>query len=137
MSTPEEIDRNTLTDHDQSARNGVTTTSSADPPMGVTEAIDQLRALVCGLGIGLLIVSLAFTAYVFKQNRDLVAAKTMHESQIARLQDNERSVNFLVDTLVKYSAGKPELMALLARHGLKALPPSAASAPSLAAPAQQ
>ena len=137
MSTPEEIDRNTLTDHGQSARNGVTTTSGADAPLDVTEAIDQLRALVCGLGIGLLIVSLAFTAFVFKQNRDLVAAKTMHEGQIARLQDYEHSVNFLVDALLKYSAGKTELMALLARHGLKVPPPSVGSAPSLAAPAQQ
>ena len=136
MSTPEEIDRNSLTDRDHSARNSVTTTSSADGPMGITEAIDQLRALVCGLGIALLIVSLAFTAFVYKQNRDLAAAKTLHENQLARLQDNERSVNSLLDSLVKYSTGKPELMALLARHGLKVPPPSAGSATSLAAPVQ-
>jgi hypothetical protein len=53
-------------------------------------------ALVCGLGVGLLVVSLAFTAFVFKQNRDLVAGKTTHERQIARLQANERSLDYLV-----------------------------------------
>ncbi len=37
-------------------------TSSVDAPVDVATAIDQLRTLVCGLGVGLLVVSLALTA---------------------------------------------------------------------------
>jgi hypothetical protein len=91
--------------------------------MDVVTAIDQLRALVCGLGVGLLVVSLALTAFVYKQNRDLVAGTVAHERQVARLQANERSANYLVNALVHYSSGKPELMGLLARHGLQVAPP--------------
>jgi hypothetical protein len=122
MSTPEEIESQHRFEHGQSTENSPRATSTVDAPMDVAAAIDQLRALVCGLGVGLLVVSLALTAFVFKQNRDLIAARTMHERQIARLQTNERSMDYLVDELVRYSAGKPDLMALLAKHGLQVAP---------------
>jgi hypothetical protein len=35
------------------------------------------------------------------------------------MQANERSVNYVVNALIQYSAGKPELMGVLARHGLQ------------------
>ncbi|MGA2602962.1 MAG: hypothetical protein ABSG14_01910 [Verrucomicrobiia bacterium] len=129
MSTPEEIEGQPRSEHGQLTTNSLRTTSTVNVSMDVAGAIDQLRALVCGLGVGLLIVSLAFTALVFKQNRDLTAGKTTHERQIARLQANERSMDYLVDALVKYSAGKPDLMALLARHGLQVAPPPASAPP--------
>jgi hypothetical protein len=129
MSTPEEIEGQARSEHGQLTTNSLRTTSTVDVSMDVAGAIDQLRALVCGLGVGLLIVSLAFTALVFKQNRDLTAGKTTHERQIARLQANERSMDYLVDALVKYSAGKPDLMALLAKHGLQVAPPPASAPP--------
>jgi len=122
MSTPEEVDSQSRFEHGQSSENRLRTASAANAPMDVASAIDQLRALVCGLGVGLLVVSLAFTAFVFKQNRDLIAVKATHEEQIARLQANEHTVDYLVDALVKYSSGKPDLMALLAKHGLQVAP---------------
>jgi hypothetical protein len=129
MSTPEEIESQSSFEHGQSSENRLRTASAVDAPMDVAPAIDQLRALVCGLGVGLLVVSLAFTAFVFKQNRDLIAGKTAHEQQIARLQANEHSVDYLVDALVKYSAGKPDLMALLAKHRLQVAPPTKSASP--------
>ena len=129
MSTPEEIESQSHFEHGQSSENRLRTDTVADAPMDVAAAIDQLRALVCGLGVGLLVLSLAFTAFVFKQNRDLVAGKTAHEQQIARLQANERSVDYLVDALVKYSAGKPDLMPLLAKHGLQVAPQTRSTPP--------
>lgn len=128
MSTSEEFESQLRSEHGQSTESSSRTTSTVGAPMDVAAAIDQLRALVCGLGIGLLVVSLALTAFVFKQNRDLIAGKTTHERQIARLQASERSMDYLVDALVKYSAGKPDLMAVLARHGLQ-VGPAPSSAP--------
>jgi hypothetical protein len=129
MSIPEEIENRPRSEHGQSTENSPQTMSTVGAPMDVAAAIDQLRALVCGLGIGLLIVSLAFTAFVFKQNRDLIAGKITHERQIARLQASERSMDYLVDALVKYSAGKPDLMALLAKHGLQVAPVTSSAPP--------
>ena len=129
MSTPEEIESQSRFEHGQSSENRLRTASAVDAPVDVTAAIDQLRALVCGLGLGLLIVSLAFTAFVFKQNRDLIATKTTHEQQLAKLKANERSLDYLVDLLVNYSAGKPDLMALLAKHGLKVAAPAKTAPP--------
>lgn len=119
MSTPEEIESQSRAERGQSIDNSSKAASSVDAPMDVATAIDQLRALVCGLGIGLLVVSLALTAFIYKQNRNLVAATVIHQRQIARMQANERSVNYVVNALIQYSAGKPELMGVLARHGLQ------------------
>ena len=125
MSAPEEIES-------QPVETSSKTTTTVDAPVDVATAIDQLRTLVCGLGAALLVVSLAFTAFVFKQNRNLVAATAFHERQFERMQANERSVNYLVNALVQYSSGKPELMAMLARHGLQVAqtpPPSSSAQP--------
>ena len=119
MSTPQEI---------QNQR-------AANEPMDVAAAVEQLRLLVCGLGAGLLIVSVALTVYVYKQNRNLVGTAAIRQHQVSQLQATESSLGYLLNELVKYSNGKPELMALFAKHGMQvqAHPPSAA-APSQPAP---
>lgn len=119
MSTPEEIESQSRAGRGQLIDNNSKATSSVDGPADVATAIDQLRTLVCGLGVGLLVVSLALTAFVYKQNRNLVAVTIVHQRQIARMQANERSVNYVVNALIQYSAGKPELMGVLTRHGLQ------------------
>jgi hypothetical protein len=129
MSTPEEIESQSSVERGRSIDNSLKTTSTVDAPMDTAMAIDQLRSLVCGLGAGLLVVSLAFTAFVYKQNRNLITGTAVHERQIARLQANERAVNPLVETLVRYSSGKPELMGILARHGFQVAQPAASSQP--------
>ena len=116
MSTPQEIEN-------QPGMN-----RPVDEPMDVAAAVGQLRELVCGLGVGLLIVSLALTAYVYKQNRNLTASITLRQHQISQLQANDSSLKYLLNELVKYSNGKPELMALFARHGIQVNPTPASSA---------
>ncbi len=122
MNAPEETES-------QSTETSLRPTPAVETPIDVATAIDQLRGLVCGLGLGLLVVSLALTAFVYKQNRNLVAGTVLHERQVARLLANERSVDSLVNALVQYSSGKPELMGLLARHGLQVAPPAASTQP--------
>jgi hypothetical protein len=122
MSTPEEIES-------ESTGSGSSVTPAVEGPLDMARAIDQLRTLVCGLGAGLLVVSLALTAFVYKQNRNLVGTTTLRQRQIAQLQANERSVNSVITELIQYSSGKPELMGVLARHGLQmAQPPAAGQA---------
>ena len=104
-----------------------------DEPMDVTTAVRQLRVLVCGLGAGLLIVSVALTAFVYKQNRNLIGTATLRQRQISQLQASGTSLGYLIGELAKYSAGKPELTALFAKHGIE-LRSAAAPAPAQPAP---
>jgi hypothetical protein len=106
MSAPQEI-------QSQSGANQAT-----DEPMDLAAAVGQLRVLVCGLGAGLLIVSLALTAFVYKQNRNLAAATVLRQHQVAQLQANQAGLGYLVNELAKYSTGKPELMAVFEKHGM-------------------
>ena len=118
MSTPQEIE------------NQPSVNRPVDEPMDMARAVRQLRELVCGLGAGLLIVSLAFTAYVYKQNHNLSSSITLRQRQITQLQSNDSSLKYLLNELVKYSNGKPEMMALFARHGIQVNPTAASTAPS-------
>jgi len=129
MSTPEEIESQSRAERGQLIDSSSKAASSVDAPVDVATAIDQLRTLVCGLGVSLLVVSLALTAFVYKQNRNLVAATAVHQRQIARMVANERSVNYAVNALIQYSSGKPELMGVLARHGLQVAPSPAPTPP--------
>ena len=85
MSTPQEM-------QDQPGANG-----PADESMNLATAVRQLRVLVCGLGAGLLIVSLALTAFVFKQNRNLTATTALRQRQISQLQASGSSLGVFVE----------------------------------------
>jgi hypothetical protein len=116
MSTPEEIQSE----------------MQPDQPMDVAAAVGQLRMLVCGLGAGLILVSLALSAFVLKQNRDLAAVTNNRQRQIAQLQATEKPMMYLLNELAKYSVNKPELTAIFTRHGLRYSANSAAGQPSAA-----
>ena len=107
MSTPQEI------------QNDPGANGPADESMNLATAVRQLRMLVCGLGVGLLIVSLTLTAFVYKQNRNLLGTITLRQRQISQLQASGASMGYLLNELAKYSNGRPELMALFAKHGME------------------
>jgi hypothetical protein len=123
MSTPEEM-QSQLTGDERG------TTQPVDEPMDVAGTLGQLRTLVCGLGAGLLIVSVALSAFVYKQNRNLAGVIAARQRQLSQLQQNGRVLDFTVNELVKYSAGKPELTALLAKHGIQMTPGTAGGQPA-------
>jgi hypothetical protein len=122
MSTPEEI-------QNQENENAASQSPTVAEPLDVEAAVRQLRMLVCGLGAGLLVVSLGLSAFVYKQNRNLTAAISGRERQIAQLQANQQPLMFALNELGKYSVGKPELMAVFTRHGIQITSPSEAGAP--------
>lgn len=111
MSTPEEIQNET----------------HSDQPMDVAAAVGQLRVVVCGLAAGLILVSLALSGFVLKQSRDLGAATSNRQRQIAQLQATQKPAMAALNELAKYSIGKPELTALFTKHGLQFTPPGAAA----------
>lgn len=113
----------------QEIQNQPTTNRSVDEPMDVASAVGQLRGLVCGLGAALLIVSLTFTAFVYKQNRNLGATTVLRQRQIAQLQATQAPLAYLLNELAKYSAGRPDLSALFAKHGVQIHPPGSAAPP--------
>ena len=121
MSTPQEI------------QNDPGANGPADESMNLATAVRQLRMLVCGLGAGLLIVSLVLTAFVYKQNRNLAGTTTLRQRQISQLQASGSSLTYLLNELAKYSNGRPELAALFAKHGMEIHTPTAA-APSQPSP---
>jgi len=95
--------------------------------MDIAKSIEQLRVLVCGLGAGLLAVSVALSAFAYKQNRNLNGTIGARQRQILQLQAAEQSAGSVVNELAKYSNGKPELMALLAKRGITVTPEPPAS----------
>ena len=68
MSAPE--DASPIDQPSMPTEHGAT---APEPPLDVERALWQLRILTCWLGLGLLAMSLAFNAFVWKQNRNLLA----------------------------------------------------------------
>jgi hypothetical protein len=104
--------------------------------MSVEAAIQQLRTLVCVLGGVLVVVSLALTAFVWKQNRTLGAAASSRREQAIKLQGAQQQLTPAILELEKASADNKELLAIFARHGIaptavtQTSAPTAASAPT-------
>ena len=127
MSTPEEIQSQ---ERENAMNQSETRGQSVPEPLDVAAAVQQLRTLVCGLGAGLLIVSLGLSAYIYKQNRNFTAATNQRERQIAQLQANQQPLMYALNELGKYSVGKPELLAIFSRHGIQITAPSEAGLPA-------
>jgi hypothetical protein len=127
MSTPDEA-------QNQETENATSQSATVAEPLNVETAVQQLRTLVCGLGAGLLLVSLALSAFVYKQNRNLMGATNGREREIAQLQANQQPLIYAINELGKYSVGKPELLALFTRHGIKISAAAGAPAPAPTTP---
>lgn len=113
MSAPEDIPSGTQAEH----------------PMDLTAAVAQLRVLVCGLGVGLILVSLMLSVFVLKQNHDLSAATNNHQHQLAQMAAMQKPMMVVLGELAKYSMGKPELTAIFTKHGLQFTPANGAGQP--------
>jgi uncharacterized protein HemX len=127
MSTPEETQGQEREETEKSSQIGQ---QSAPEPLDVEAAVRQLRTLVCGLGAGLLIVSLGLSAFVYKQNRNLMAATNQRTRQLTQLQTNQQPLMYALNELGKYSIGKPELLAIFTRHGIQISSKSEAGIPA-------
>jgi len=106
-----------------------------DQPMDTATAIAQLRSLVCGLGVGVLVVSLVLSAFILKQNRNLAGAIHARQQQIAQLRTNHEQLAYVLNELARYANGKPELAAIFAKHGMQiTTPPTGTEPPAPVSP---
>ena len=119
MSTPEELQNETAE-----------STPGESQPVDVAAAVGQLRVLVSGLAAALLVVSLTLSAYVYKQNRNLTGTVNARRRQISQMQGSQQQIMYALNELAKYSVGKPELMAVFAKHGIQITSPPGAGGPS-------
>ena len=105
-----------------------------EQPIDLARAVWQLRIVVCGLGAMLLVSTLAFNVFVWKQNRNISSQANGRAAQVSRLQASQQSLAPAVNELARYSAGNPELMALFGRFGfdINTASTAAASAPAAA-----
>ena len=109
---------------------------ASDQPMDTPAAIGQLRALVCGLGVALLIVSLVLSAFILKQNRNIAGEINTRQTQISQLRANRSQLAPVINELAKYSVGKPELTALFLKHGIQITTGPATTGPATTEPVQ-
>jgi uncharacterized protein HemX len=129
MSTPE--DAGHLDQPSTPTEHGV---PAPEPPLDVARALWQLRMLTCWLGLGLLAVSLAFNAFVWKQNRNLLAETGFRTQQAARAQNNQQRLRAVIEELAQYSRGNPESTAIFKRSGIDIGLHPAPGAPSSSVP---
>lgn len=94
-------------------------------PMDVTQAVSQLRVLVCGLGAGLVVLSVVFNVFVLKQNRNLASMGGNRSKQVAQMQSLQQQWTPALNALAKYSMDKPEFAAIFKRHGIELSAPAA------------
>jgi hypothetical protein len=106
-------------------------TTATEPQLDVARALWQLRMLTCCLGLGLLVMSLSFNAFVWKQNRNLVAETNIRIQQVAQIQNNLQRERPIIEELAQYSRGNPELTAIFKQSGIELAPqPAAGASPS-------
>ena len=92
------------------------------PEMDVSAAVGQLRKIVCALGAGLLVLSLSVNVFVVKQNRNLKALVDSRQGQVKQMEAVQRQWLPVVNELVQYSQGRPELQAVMQKCGISLSP---------------
>jgi len=107
---------------------------AAEPPLDVTRALWQLRTMTCGLGLCLLVVSLVFTAFVWKQNRNLASETNVRNLQITQIQNNHQRLQPVIKELARYSIGNAELALVFKRFGIEITTPPLSNSPPSAIP---
>jgi hypothetical protein len=90
-----------------------------EPVPDVAQAVEQLRALVCGLGAMLLVLSVSFNLFVWKQNRNLNGTINARTSQLSLVQTNLTRLASAANDLANYSTNKPELYGIFKRYGIE------------------
>jgi len=105
-----------------------------EPPLDMAQAVWQLRMLICWLGLAVLVLSVAFDGFVWKQNRDLASETGFRKQQAAQLQSGQQRLKGAVEELARYSYGNPELTAIFERFGFRITIPPASNAPPASVP---
>ena len=95
------------------------TSNTPAEPVSTAETIEQLRSLVFGLGAMVLVLSLSFNIFIWKQNRNIDMAENARKQMVAQADGRVRELTQIANDLASYSAGKPELVAIFSRYGME------------------
>lgn len=106
-----------------------TPAASAPREFDIIQAVWQLRLLVLGLGAALLVLSLAFNLFVWKQNRQNNGVAQARLLQLTALDVRVKQMARIANDLGSYSADKPELVAIFTKYGLQIRPAAPAPQP--------
>lgn len=102
----------------------------------VARELRQMRGQVVGLGTAVLVVSLAFGVFVWKQNKALAAENNLNAQRIEQFRSTQSQWMPALNELASYSVANPELKAIFAKYGVQVGPaqPAPGQAPGQVAP---
>ena len=85
----------------------------------VDEALHPMRVQIVGLGAAFIVVSLAFSAFVYKQSNGIQASVQDRNAKIEQMRRAEQQMLPVLNELAGYSVNKADLMAIFGRYGLQ------------------
>lgn len=112
-----------------------TSEPAAQKQVDIAGVLSQLRVLVCSLGLCVFLVSMAFNMLILKQNGELGNSRAGRQQQIDQMTENQKRLLPAISQLAQYSAGRPELRAILMQYGVPV--PGAVPARPTVPPAQE
>lgn len=93
-------------------------TPTPSPAAELQDQVRQLRVLLVWLGLAVLIISGTLTAYVIKQNRNLITATRTRTQQSNLILSQIRAMTPVLGELAQYSLDRPELIGLFKKYGV-------------------
>lgn len=84
----------------------------------LSAAVSQLRRLVCGLGVMLFLLSLAFTGFIWKQSRIVSSLTQARRAQLVELKAQVERHGAVMNDILVYSSNRPDLMNIFHNHGI-------------------
>jgi hypothetical protein len=82
-------------------------------------ALQQMRTQICALGLCFVIVSVALSLFVWKQNSNLALSIKNRGQQVEQLKGSLELWMPALNELAAYSSANPELRTIFNRHGLQ------------------
>lgn len=103
-----------------------------EPAATTSDPILELRLIVYGLGLLVLLMSLSLNLFIRKQNRNIESQVNLVKQQISQIegsqlfQQNRTAMGNLLDELKAQAREHPEAVEMLKRYGIEmqAPPPS-------------
>lgn len=89
---------------------------------GTSSTTNDMRTMVSGLGLGMIVLCVAFGAFVFKQNRLVAIATSAYGNQAEQIRANIQKPETLkqweqaLNELAQYSKGNPQLEEIFRKY---------------------
>lgn len=115
--------------HSEQSVAGTPATPASEPTPNPSDILGPVRLPLASVAVGVVLISLAFSAFVLKQNRNISFAMRVRDQQIQQIGDALKKWTPVLNELAGYSLNNPELSSIFARHGLQISPPASSTKP--------